>query len=167
MISPFQKACFVFLISNLLFPFASVGAATKVAHKAKAKPRKTSVSAIKGRDEKVFQNPVSRCLTPTMKKLNTQAAVQMKKDTGGVDGLEFAEAIKVYQQKLEIVWAAMSEPYCGYGSRGVKAVTSSFQKSISRARAEFLNTIKTRKLVTPLPEVVTSSLLAISTTSTR
>jgi hypothetical protein len=47
-------------------------------------------------------------------------------------------AADLYKEKLETVWAAMSEPYCGYGSRGTAAVQKSFNKNIARIRDEFV-----------------------------
>ncbi len=45
---------------------------------------------------------------------------------------------ELYKEKMDTVWAAMSQPYCGYGSRGIAAVKKSYIKSVERIRAEFL-----------------------------
>ncbi|MSR85427.1 hypothetical protein EXS71_03285 [Candidatus Uhrbacteria bacterium] len=85
----------------------------------------------------------TRCLTPAMKSLHAQTVKQMEKDMAQVDAVVYAKAIETYQKKLSMIWSAMSEPYCGYGSRGMTAVKSSFNKSVNRMRAEFLAVTKT------------------------
>ena len=96
-----------------------------------------SVSAIKGKDETNFADPETRCNTAEMRTLNKQAINQMLTDIKQrkADG---SQAAKLYQYKLDLIWDAMLQPYCGYGSRGITAVRKSFQKSVNRARTAFL-----------------------------
>ena len=49
---------------------------------------------------------------------------------------------EIYREKMETVWAAMAQPYCGYGSRGVAAVKKSYNKSVEHIRADFLNGVR-------------------------
>ena len=102
---------------------------------------RVSVSAIRGKDEKNFDDPTSRCLTATMKSLHDKALKQMEADLTKVgDGHD--AAVQTYRQNIDIIWSAMNEPYCGYGSRGVTAVEHSFQKSVDRTRSIFLAVTK-------------------------
>lgn len=49
---------------------------------------------------------------------------------------------EIYKMKMDTVWSAMAEPYCGYGSRGITAVKRSYTKSVEHIRAEFLKSVK-------------------------
>ncbi|GEM_PF-1395014 len=108
--------------------------------------RHWSISAIPGKDEKSFKNPTTRCLTKDMKQMNDQAVRQMEKDVQKL-GVGHEDAVKTYQEKMNTIWAAMFEPYCGYGSRGLRAVRGSFMKSVNKTRAQFLAAIKLPPLV--------------------
>ncbi len=123
-------------VIGLVAPF-SVEAATKKVAKKKVTRYHMSVSAIKGKDEKDFANPVSRCLTADMKALYKGDVAQMEKDIAKV-GTGHDAAVASYKMKLDTVWGAMEQPYCGYGAYGMTAVKKSFNKSVERARAEFL-----------------------------
>lgn len=79
----------------------------------------------------------SRCMTPKIQGLYTAATTQMEKDITA-KGKGFPTAVADYRQALTLTWEAMKEPYCGTGTHGVSAVISSFQKTISRTRADFL-----------------------------
>lgn len=124
---------------SLLIPFA--GEAATVKKVVKKKTYRMSISAIPGKDEKNFENPTSRCTTATMKSLFANAMSQMKKDVAK-SGSGHDSANETYKVKLETVWSAMEEPYCGYGSLGMTAVKKSFLKSIDRTRAEYLASVK-------------------------
>jgi hypothetical protein len=100
-----------------------------------------SVSAIPAADERNFSNPVTRCNTPVMQALDKEAVNQMLVDIK-TSHAENSQAAKNYQRKLDLVWEAMLQPYCGYGGYGMKAVSRSFNKSITRARAAFLAAAK-------------------------
>jgi hypothetical protein len=100
-----------------------------------------SVSAIRGKDEANFADPTSRCNTAAMQSVNKQAVNQMLADIKGRHA-ESSEAAKLYAYKLDIIWDAMLQPYCGYGSRGMTAVKKSFDKSVARSRAAFLGETK-------------------------
>ena len=111
-----------------------------------------SVSAIKGKDETSFADPTSRCNTAEMKTLNKQAINQMLTDikTRKAEG---SQAAKLYAYKMDLIWDAMLQPYCGYGSKGITAVRKSFQKSVNRARNTFLG----EKIVVNVEESGTDS----------
>lgn len=136
------------VISANFLPLAAE-AKTIQKHKAKRKVYHISISAIPGKDEKNFDNPTSRCLTKEMVALNAKAAAQMEKDIAKVT--DHPAAIEKYKSMLDIVWSAMTEPYCGYGSRGISAVKKSFIKSIDRIRAEFLADLKKPEPVVTQP----------------
>jgi len=99
------------------------------------------VSITKGADEKQFANPVTRCLTKEITAMYQKAVAQSKKDIAG-KGIGHEKAVQTYQDKLDISWDAMHEPYCGYGSYGLVAVKKSFQKSLNNARTQFLDGVK-------------------------
>ncbi len=119
----------------------SADAAVKKIKRPIVRKYRVSVSAIKGKDEKNFSDPTTRCLTPAMVTLHNKALKQMEADIEKA-GSGHEAAIQKYRENLDIIWSAMSEPYCGYGSQGVTAVKSSFQKSVARTRDQFLASIK-------------------------
>ncbi len=139
----FKRVCVACtLLSFFLVNFNPLAVEAKVAKK-KIHP-KLSVSAVRGKDEKNFQNPTSRCLTKDMVALNNKAVKQMGANIAKA-GEGHDAAVKRYNGKLTMVWSAMAEPYCGYGSRGKAAVKKSFIKSIERAHAEFIGAVKKPK----------------------
>lgn len=115
--------------------------ATTAAKKASVtKKAKTwvSPSVIPGKDEKVaIADPTSKCLTKEMKKLQAATVAQMEKDIDAA-GDGHASSTEMYREKIGIVWEAMHEPYCGYGSMGLTAVKKSYKKSVERIRQAFL-----------------------------
>ena len=143
------------LITATLIPFAGQAQTTKVVAKTTvaAKTKKVvtkkkkqvyyhmTVSAIPGKDEHDFTNPVSRCQTPSMKSLDAKAVTQMNADIAKY-GSGHAAAVSAYKMNLDILWSAMEQPYCGYGAYGMTAVTKSFEKSVERTRANFLAATK-------------------------
>ncbi|HVM90885.1 MAG TPA: hypothetical protein VMU11_03245 [Verrucomicrobiae bacterium] len=100
-----------------------------------------SVSAIPAADEKNFSNPVTRCNTAAMQALDKKVVNQMLADIKAAHA-EDTQAAKNYQYKLDLLWDAMLQPYCGYGGYGMTAVTKSFNKTVTRARAAFLAAAK-------------------------
>lgn len=105
-----------------------------------AKKAKTwvSPSVIPGKDEKVaIADPTSKCLTKEMKALHAASVAQMEKDIKAA-GDGHASSTATYREKVDIVWDAMHEPYCGYGSMGMTAVKKSYKKSVERIRQAFL-----------------------------
>ena len=52
------------------------------------------------------------------------------------------DAAEIYREKVSTVWAAMAQPYCGYGAYGITAVKKSYNKSVARIRADFLAATK-------------------------
>jgi hypothetical protein len=127
-------------VIGLVAPY-SVEAATKKVAKKKVVRYHMSVSAIKGKDEKDFANPVSRCLTADMKALDAKAVATMEAEIKKY-GAGHEKAVASYKEKLDTVWSAMEQPYCGYGAYGMTAVKKSFNKSTERALAEFLAEVK-------------------------
>ncbi len=110
-----------------------------VVKKIKRKPVRKRVTS--RAPDKTIKNTTSRCLTPSIRALHSQAQKQMQSDIAKY-GPGHEKAVQVYTSKLATTWSAMSEPYCGIGSRGVAAVKKSFIKSISHIRAEFLKAVK-------------------------
>lgn len=99
-----------------------------------------SVSITKGADEKNFSDPTTRCLTADMKSRHAQAVSQMQKDIAA-HGQGHEQVAKTYQDKLDILWSAMQQPYCGYGSYGLTAVKHSWDKTVNNARTAFLEAV--------------------------
>lgn len=96
-------------------------------------------------DEKVvISDADSRCVGAAFNKLYSDAQAQAKKDLAkqvdkdGNVSKTVADAYKVYGRDIALGWAAMKEPYCGFGAFGVSAAKKSFTKTISHARSEFL-----------------------------
>lgn len=92
----------------------------------------------------------SRCLTMDMKKLHAQTLAQAEQDAKiyGINASSTSNRLKLYQDYrggLEVVWSAMEQPYCGYGSQGVKAVRKSYLKNVHRLRETFLQKMKVSK----------------------
>lgn len=97
-----------------------------------------SPSVVPGKDEKVaIADPASKCLTKEMKALQAATVAQMDKDIKAA-GDGHASSTATYREKVDIVWEAMHEPYCGYGSMGLAAVKKSYRKSVVRIRQAFL-----------------------------
>ncbi len=124
------------------FAALSVAAITATSMVAPLAVSAKSVSAIKGKDEKVFADSTSRCNTPEMRKLHASNVKLMNDDITKFGVKAGEQAVKDYQWKMDIIWDAMTEPYCGYGSRGVSAAKKSYQKSIARARSSFMEFAK-------------------------
>ncbi len=145
---------FLALLSTILTPVA-IEAMT-------VKKKKTHLA---GKDERTFVHPTSRCLTKAMSARNAAAVKQMESDIQKYP--EHANAIKIYREKLTLVWSAMSEPYCGYGSRGIAAVQKSFSKSVQRIRAEFLADVKTATSVATQTQVQALEISGMTVTTTH
>jgi len=123
-----------------------------------------TVSAVKGKDEKNFSDPTTRCLTANMKSRHATAVKQMEADVlkaGPRHGL----AEKAYRENMDIIWSAMYEPYCGYGSLGVTAVAKSFDKSVVKTRAKFMAAIKTLEPEPPIPSQQVEPLAPLTTST--
>ncbi|MHB8831103.1 MAG: hypothetical protein ACYC44_03260 [Patescibacteria group bacterium] len=136
-----------FLMGSFLLP-QGVEAATKKVVKKLPRCNKgfcvAKVSITPGADEKNYANPTTRCLTAEMKKRHDQVVAQMNKDIEKYKGRE--SAAKAYQENIDILWSAMHEPYCGYGSNGMTAVKRSWDKTISHVRTEFLEAVGTNQV---------------------
>lgn len=99
-------------------------------------------------DEKTdIENPTTRCLTAAAKKArirdlaNYEAdgkKAELDEDTTG----PLADAYKKYKTAMEYAWDAMNEPYCGFGAFGSSAALKSYEKTVSRARANFQDAVK-------------------------
>lgn len=87
--------------------------------------------------------PTSKCVTATTQATRDKALVQMEKDIAPYLKDKKAESVVAeYKQNLQTAWEAMEQPYCGYGAYGTASAIKSFTKSITRARASFLEKIK-------------------------
>lgn len=129
-------------MGGMLVPAEAFAATKKVAQTKVAKTKKTiTVSAIPGADEKNFDDTATRCLTKEMKTLHAKTLAQLEVDAKK-KGEGHAAALTTYKDKIDTVWSAMEQPYCGFGSRGMVAVKHSYLKSIERIRAEFLAAAK-------------------------
>jgi hypothetical protein len=139
------------LISTLGFvlaPISAEAALTKSAAKKKvtvvkkAAPKvKLSVAKISGVDEKEILVTTTRCLTKDMIRLNDKTTKLMETDIAKY-GKQHPAAGQRYRERVELSWAAMAEPYCGFGSMGMTAVKHSYNKGVQRARADFLAATK-------------------------
>ncbi len=130
-------------LMGLFFLPQGVEAATKKVVKKLPRCNKgfcvAKVSITPGADEKEYANPTTRCLTVEMKKRHDQVVAQMNKDIEKYRGND--SAAKTYQENIDILWSAMHEPYCGYGSQGMQAVKHSWDKTIKNTRTAFLEAI--------------------------
>jgi hypothetical protein len=110
-------------------------------------------------DEKIeITDATSRCNTPAMQKVHVKNLEQAKKDgepyaltfdsVSGTDVLPpLADAYRTYLQGLDMAWEAMEQPYCGFGAFGTSAANKSYNKSVTRIRARFLDAAKKNKTV--------------------
>jgi len=73
--------------------------------------------------------------------LNDKTAKLMESDIAKY-GKDHPAANQRYRERVELSWAAMAEPYCGFGSMGMTAVKHSYNKGVQRARADFLAATK-------------------------
>ena len=151
-----MKASHLYFYSFALLGLAVIltvpqGVDAKTIKKAKALPRCNKgfcvarVSITPGADERLFDNPDTRCLTAEMKQRHEDALKQMGKDIEK-HGQGHEDAVKEYKEKIDILWSAMHEPYCGYGSQGMKAVKHSWDKTINNSRTAFLEATGAMKL---------------------
>ncbi len=105
-------------------------------------------------DEKVeIENPTSRCLTAAAKAAHQKDVRTLEEEGKKLPGIEaqehpLADEYKKYQTDLGFAWGAMEEPYCGFGAFGSSAALKSYQKTVSRARAAFLDAVKKQTKVT-------------------
>lgn len=133
------------LAFGLLFPFDQGQAA--VVKKAKISRKNVAVKQASVAQKKE-QKLVSKCNTPAIRKLHVQSLERAKKDAEQYNvhesdaSAKLQEAYKTYAEGLEMVWEAMEEPYCGYGSHGVTAVRRSYEKSVNRLRTNFIKEAK-------------------------
>lgn len=133
------------VMGGMFVPSASFAAtAEKAPTPTKKATYKISISAIPGADEKNFDDAATRCLTKEMKALHAKTVAKMEADITA-KGQGHETAVSTYADKIDLVWSAMEQPYCGYGSRGMEAVKHSYTKSVERIRAEFLAATKPTK----------------------
>lgn len=97
-------------------------------------------------DEKIAINDSSsRCLTAASQKLYNAAVLQADKDFSAAKNKEsasFKAAYKIYEKDISLGWEAMKQPYCGFGAFGASAAQKSLQKTLTRARTNFLAQVK-------------------------
>lgn len=100
-----------------------------------------------GDEKQEIANPTSRCLTATAKALRAKDLKTAEADgkKASVD-LEAESALtkgyKKYLLDLDYAWEALEAPYCGFGAFGSSAAVKSYTKTVTRARAAFLNVVK-------------------------
>lgn len=99
-------------------------------------------------DEKIeIENPTTRCLTAAAKKERARDLAAYEADGKKAELSDdatgpLADAYKKYKTAIEYAWDAMNEPYCGFGAFGSSAALKSYEKTVSRARANFLDAVK-------------------------
>jgi hypothetical protein len=86
-----------------------------------------------------------------MQAAQKKAVNQMLADIGQ-EHADGTVAAKNYQYKLDLIWDAMLQPYCGYGGYGMTAVSKSYNKSVTRARSAFLAEAKKTVPADPTPD---------------
>ena len=94
-----------------------------------------------GDEKTTISNPASRCNTPANQKARDANLAQAKKDITPFHpdtDPRIGELARTYMDKLTLAWDAMEEPYCGFGAFGNTAAKKSYDKTIARARNEFL-----------------------------
>jgi|GEM_PF-1555607 len=134
------------LMGGMVVPQAASAAvkkapvAVKKAPVKKAPVKKTytiSVSKAPVTGDKELDDSKTRCLTKEIKAMHVKTVSRMEADLTK-KGVGFEKAVGTYKEKIDIVWSAMEQPYCGFGSQGLSAVKHSYNKSVERIRAEFL-----------------------------
>lgn len=115
-----------------------------------ATAKKKAIVRSGGVSTAALANPVSRCVTAASKKTRQSDVKTLVEDGKKFEGIEeeahpLFKAYKKYKTDLEFAWGAMEEPYCGFGSNGYSAAFKSYQKTIVRARAAFLDAVKKHK----------------------
>lgn len=143
------------LVIGLFSPLTSVEAAIRKAPKKKSGKAGIALNLYNPRkrygDEKMdIKNPTSRCVTAAAKAARAKDLITFEADGKKIDGLgtpehPLADDYKKYETALEYAWGALEEPYCGFGAFGSAAALKSYQKTISRARAAFLDAVKKNK----------------------
>lgn len=94
-----------------------------------------------GDEKTAIANPTSRCNTAANKRVHDANVVQAKKDVATFHAdtdPRVDELAHTYMDKLTLAWDAMEEPYCGFGAFGNSAAKKSYDKTVARARNEFL-----------------------------
>ena len=76
---------------------------------------------------------------------------------GGEANTALAAAYETYKKDVDLGWLAMQEPYCGFGAFGSTAAKKSFQKTLTRARTNFLADVR------KLPMTAVASVTAVPT----
>jgi hypothetical protein len=110
-----------------------------------------------GDEHVAINNPTSRCTTADFQAIYTAAQAQAKKDLASRtakegDSAQLHSEYQTYQERLDLGWGAMQQPYCGFGAFGTTAAKHSLQKTISRARDDFF-----KGVVIPMDLTSTSS----------
>lgn len=144
------------LFGFIIFELAPLAAEAKtppkkhpiVRHLKRHAPLKRRVK-IQYRDEGLLSGNAtsSRCLTKAMQNMYAQALRQMDRDVLSAGAVSSTSAL-AYRNKLDTIWTAMAEPYCGRGSRGLSAVRHSFQKSVGKTRDAFFRDWKKEQAAT-------------------
>lgn len=144
-----------FLIAGLFSPIAADAATKKKAVTSKRRRATIALDLYNPRkkyadEKKEIVNPTSRCLTVAAKASRAQGLKNLEADGKKLIGIEnpehpLANDYKKYQTSLEYAWGAMEEPYCGFGAFGPAVGMKSYLKTVTRARAAFLDAVKKQK----------------------
>ncbi len=98
-----------------------------------------------GDEKKEIVNAASRCVTKEMIALHVKNEERAKKEAESFEvdeDSDLEDNYQLYLMKLDIAWDAMQQPYCGFGAFGMSAARKSYDKTIERARTEFLTAAK-------------------------
>ena len=122
-----------------------------------------------GDEKTAISDPTSRCTGASFQKLHTNAEILAKSDLkkftneDGNVSQPVADAFKIYAQDIALGWEAMQQPYCGFGAFGSSAAQKSLDKTLTRARADFL--AKAEKHKTDDATVLASTLTLLPSSS--
>ena len=87
--------------------------------------------------------PATKCVTAKTQATHANVQALLKKDTQPyLEKAAYAKAIQTYTDGINTAWAAMQEPYCGFGTYGTASAVKSYSKSTVRARDAFLTEVK-------------------------
>lgn len=149
----FSSVTIIASLASFLAADAALAATKKPAVKKKAKVTASWLynSRRTYKDEKVaVENPTSRCNTPAMRQMHAKTVAQAIKegDKLGITSTTVSalgDAYRDYLKKVDLLWAAMEEPYCGFGAFGTSAAKKSYEKGANRSHDVFLQAVKAIK----------------------
>ena len=143
------------LVLGLFSPFAAEAATKKKVVRKRAARVSIAMNLYNPHkrygDEKIdITNPTTRCLTAAAKSAHQKDMQTLEEDGKKIEGLDkpehpLADDYKKYETALDYAWGAMEEPYCGFGAFGSSAALKSYQKTVLRARTNWLDAVKKSK----------------------